>query len=185
MPLRRFAPVGALLVLAAVACRDEAVTSVEVAEPPSPTTAVPVTVAPASSAPASSAPTTAVPVTVAPASSAPTTAVPVTVAPASSAPASVAPTTEAPVSADGSVIELVVVEGELVGGARRESVPLGEEVTIRVSGAGADEVHVHGYDLFVELSGGSGELAFTADIPGVFEVELEGSGTLLVQMEVK
>ena len=72
-----------------------------------------------------------------------------------------------------------------MGGARRESVPLGEKVAVRVSGAGSDHVHVHGYDLFVDLVDGAGELTFTASIPGVFEIELEDSGTLLVQMEVK
>lgn len=117
---------------------------------------------------------------VAPASSAPTTVVPTTAALVTTA-----PTTEAPVSTDGSVIELVVARGELVGGARRESVSLGEEVTVRVSGAGSDHVHVHGYDLFVDLVDGVGELTFTASIPGVFEIELEDSGTLLVRMEVK
>ena len=79
----------------------------------------------------------------------------------------------------------MLVGDELDGGARRESVPLGEEVTVRVSGTSTDHVHVHGYDLFVDLIDGSGELTFTASIPGVFEIELEGSGTLLVQMEVK
>jgi hypothetical protein len=31
---------------------------------------------------------------------------------------------------------------------------------------------------------GEGELTFAALIPGVFEVELEGSGSLLVQLQV-
>ena len=180
MLLRRFAPVGALLVLAAVACRGEAITTVEVAEPPVPVSSAPITVAPTTKAPAMVAPVSSAPATVAP-----TTKAPAMVAPVSSAPATVAPTTEAPDSADGSVIELVVVGGELVGGARRESVSLGEEVTVRVSGAGSDHVHVHGYDLFVDLVDGAGELIFTASIPGVFEIELEDSGMLLVQMEVK
>ena len=175
MPLRRSALVGALLALAAVACRGEAVTTVEVAEPLEPTTAAPVTAAQTTAAPASSPPTTA-----ATAFSAPVTAVP-----ASSAPVTVAPSTEAPVSADDSVIDLVIIGNELEGGARRQSVPLGEEVTVRVSGTSTDHVHIHGYDLFIDLADGSGELTFLADIPGVFEIELEGSHTLLVQMEVK
>lgn len=184
MPLRRFALVGALLALTAVACGGEAVTTVEVAEHLEPTTAAPVTVAQTTAAPASSPPTTAAPAS-APVTVAPTTEAPVTVAPTTVAPATVVPTTEAPVSADDSVIDLVVIGNELEGGARRQSVPLGEEITVRVSGTSTDHVHVHGYDLFIDLAGGSGELTFLADIPGVFEIELEGSGTLLVQMEVK
>jgi hypothetical protein len=86
--------------------------------------------------------------------------------------------------AAGTVIELVVVGNELEGGARRESAPLGTEVTIRVSGDSDDEVHVHGYDVSVDLVDGAGELTFPALIPGVFEIELEEAGTLLVQLEV-
>ena len=185
MPLRRSAFVGALLALVTVACRGEAVTTVEVAEHLEPTTAAPVTVAQTTAAPASSPPTTAAPASSAPVTAAPTTEAPVTAAPTSAAPVTVAPTAEAPVSADDSVIDLVVNGNELEGGARRQSVPLGEEITVRVSGTSTDHVHIHGYDLFIDLAGGSGELTFLADIPGVFEIELEGSGTLLVQMEVK
>ena len=94
-------------------------------------------------------------------------------------------TSEAQVVDAGSVIDLKVIGTELEGGARRESIPLGEKVTVRVSGTSTDHVHIHGYDLFIELADGAGELIFSADIPGVFEIELEGSGTLLVQMEVK
>ena len=185
MSLRRFAPVGALLALTAVACRGEAGTTVEVAEHSAPASSAPVTVAPTTAAPAPVVPTTEVPASSAPASSAPASSGPVTVAPTTAAPVTVAPTTETPVSADGSVIDLVVIGNELEGGARRQSVPLGEEITVRVSGTSTDHVHIHGYDLFIDLAGGSGELTFLADIPGVFEIELEGSGTLLVQMEVK
>ena len=96
-----------------------------------------------------------------------------------------AATTPDPVGQDpGNLIELVVTGGDLIGGARTERVPLGEEVVLRVTGDSDDEVHVHGYDLFVHLSDGEGELTFTADIPGVFEVELEGSHQLLVSLEV-
>lgn len=84
----------------------------------------------------------------------------------------------------GPVIDLVIVDGKLDGGARRESVAVGDMVTIRVTGNSDDEVHVHGYDLFVDLVDGAGELTFEASIPGVFEIELEGPHTLLVRLEV-
>jgi hypothetical protein len=84
----------------------------------------------------------------------------------------------------GTLIELVVGGGEIEGGARRESVSLGENVTVRVSGDSTDRVHIHGYDQYIPLTDGEGEITFPALIPGVFEVELEGSGTLLIQLEV-
>ena len=86
--------------------------------------------------------------------------------------------------AAGPVIELEVIDGRLEGGARREAVNLGDTVTLRVSGNSRDEVHIHGYALFVRLEDGAGELVFDASIPGVFEVELEGSHTLLIRLEV-
>lgn len=85
---------------------------------------------------------------------------------------------------EGPIIDLVIVDGKLDGGARRESAAVGDTVTIRVSGNSNDEVHVHGYDLFVDLVDGAGQLTFEASIPGVFEIELEGSHTLLVRLEV-
>jgi len=48
-----------------------------------------------------------------------------------------------------------------------------------------DEVHVHGYDLFADVAPGApATINFVADIPGVWEVELEGAGALLVELEV-
>ena len=82
------------------------------------------------------------------------------------------------------VIELLLVDGALEGGARRESVALGDTVMLRVSGNTEDEVHIHGYDLYIHLTEGAGELTFEASIPGVFEVELERSHTLLIRLEV-
>ena len=107
-----------------------------------------------------------------------------TASPPSSTPSTGLPVDEDPEEAGGLVINLAIADGKLEGGARRESVQLGDTVTLRVSGNSNDEVHVHGYDFFVHLVEGTGELTFEASIPGVFEIELEGSHTLLVRMEV-
>ncbi len=83
------------------------------------------------------------------------------------------------------VIEITVTGGQPSGGPVGEEVPLGTEVSIQVTADAADEVHLHGYDLTAEVAPGQlGEITFTADIPGQFEVELEGSGTLLVELSV-
>jgi len=61
----------------------------------------------------------------------------------------------------------------------------GDTVTFRVVNDEAEEVHVHGYDIKKELEPGKTEtVSFKADIPGIFEIELEGSGTLLAQLKV-
>ncbi len=87
-------------------------------------------------------------------------------------------------SVEGVVIEVTIADGEVTGPAR-PSVAVGETVTIVVTSDVADELHVHGYDLFVTLAPGTpAELEFTADIPGIFEVELEGSHQLVFDLEV-
>ena len=61
----------------------------------------------------------------------------------------------------------------------------GETVRFRVVNDEAEEVHVHGYDIKKELEPGKVEtVSFKATITGIFEIELEGSGTLLAQLKV-
>jgi hypothetical protein len=61
----------------------------------------------------------------------------------------------------------------------------GETVRFRVVHDEPEEVHVHGYDITKELEPGKVEtVSFKADIPGIFEIELEGSHMLLAQLKV-
>lgn len=155
------------------------------AVPPATVTAVTTTSAPpATAAPTTAAPPATVAATTTTAAVTTTTAVPTTAAPTTAAaPATTVAPTAVPQPA-GTIIDLEVTDGQIAGGARREAARLGEEVTIRVSGNSADHVHVHGYDLFLHLTEGARELVFTADIPGVFEIELEEAGITLIQLEV-
>ena len=83
------------------------------------------------------------------------------------------------------VIELVIVGGDVQGGVRRERVKLNSEVTIRATSDVADELHVHTYDLKVDLvPGRAADLTLLARIPGVFEVELEERGKKVLELEV-
>ena len=80
----------------------------------------------------------------------------------------------------------MVVTDDGVDGEDRYDVPLGEEVTITVTSTFADEVHVHSYDLFAELEPDvPGRITFVADVPGVFEVELENAGVPLFELVVE
>jgi hypothetical protein len=73
-----------------------------------------------------------------------------------------------------------------VDGPARPTVARGEAVLIVVTADANDEVHVHGYDLFADVAPGvPAEISFTADIPGIFEVELETSRLLLFELQVE
>ena len=93
-----------------------------------------------------------------------------------------ATTTTAP---SGSVAAFTFTGGN-VSGDSRVTVKLGDQVTIRMVSDVAEEVHVHTYDLTVDLEPGvPGEITFTADIPGVHEVELEDSHLRITSLEVQ
>jgi hypothetical protein len=77
-------------------------------------------------------------------------------------------------------IELRFVGGAVVGGVARQAVPLGSTVQLVVSSDVADEVHLHGYDRKVDVpAGGTATLSLVANVPGVFDVELESRSTPL------
>lgn len=108
-------------------------------------------------------------------------------APTSAAP-SAAATSAAPAprpSPTATVIEVTYAGGEVTGADARVDVELGEQVVLRFTSDVAEEIHVHGYDLYTDLLPGTpAEIAFTADIPGSFEVELHGAGRPLYQLRV-
>jgi hypothetical protein len=98
-----------------------------------------------------------------------------------------ATTTAVPAGGESEgVIELSIVGGDVEGGVRREKVAQGSQVTLRVTSDIEDELHVHGYDLKLDLTPGqSADLTFLARIPGVFEVELEGRSKKVLELEVR
>lgn len=76
--------------------------------------------------------------------------------------------------------------GEVTGTNNRVEVTQGETVLLVIDSDVAERVHVHGYDLFLDVGpGDAATLMFTADIPGVFEVEFEDSGVLIAELEVR
>ncbi len=96
------------------------------------------------------------------------------------------PTVAPAVTAEGRQrIEVTFVGGAVRGGVLRFGVPLGSAVELVVASDVADQVHVHGYDrLSYVTAGASTILRFTADLPGVFDVELEQRGAPLAQLQV-
>ena len=87
--------------------------------------------------------------------------------------------------ATGNLVSVTYRNGT-VEGASRQRAPLGQPVIVRVTSDVAEEVHVHGYDKRADVAaGGTVDLRFDANIPGVFEVELERSHRLLFTLEVR
>ena len=82
---------------------------------------------------------------------------------------------------------VVEVKGNKVSGVEDTvEVAVGEEVILVVSSDKPDEVHVHGYDETDDVGPKErAEIEFTADIPGVFEVELEEAAQLLFELQVQ
>src|SRR5262249_8619853 len=94
-----------------------------------------------------------------------------------SAPAPAAPTVR--------TINIKVHGGKPSGDSGRVTVALGTPVLPAVSSDAAEEIHGHGYDRKAKIPAGApGSIAFTANTPGVFEVELENSKLALLQLQV-
>jgi hypothetical protein len=96
------------------------------------------------------------------------------------------PATTVPAGPEADVVLEVVVEaGSVIEGGGRESVPIGSTVALVVMSDVAEEIHLHGYDVELAVEPGvPAVLGFAADIPGVFEVELHGSGLGLWDLEI-
>ena len=87
--------------------------------------------------------------------------------------------------AAGERIEITVSGGQ-VQGPGSVAVDAGTEVELLVTSDVADHIHVHGYDLLQDVAAGETvSLSFTADLPGTWEVELEDSGTHLLELQVQ
>ena len=87
---------------------------------------------------------------------------------------------------DGTVIEVGYAGGNVDVESERFSVPLGSEVTVKVMSDVVEELHVHGFDLHADVGPDQdGVVTFTADVPGLFEVELEESKLFLFELAVE
>lgn len=85
----------------------------------------------------------------------------------------------------------VLISARVEGGKaqvveRRVRISLGQIVRLEITSDASDELHVHGYEKKAEVV--AGELLvyeFLADIPGVFEIEMERARLSLVEIEVR
>jgi hypothetical protein len=111
-----------------------------------------------------------------------------TTTPQPSAPTMTAPDATTPVAPPRAQFTVIrVSNGKPVGGVRTIRVTSDSRARIEVrSPDTSDEVHLHGYDVKRDLNaGGRARLSFKADAEGIFELELEGSGTQIARIEVQ
>jgi hypothetical protein len=86
----------------------------------------------------------------------------------------------------GVLVEAKVTGSNVETASKRVRVDLGQKVRVQVEADRAEEVHVHGYDLKGDVAPGKPAIIdFTANVPGVFEVELEESGLKLFELQVQ
>ncbi|MFY9488588.1 MAG: hypothetical protein WAP35_07845 [Solirubrobacterales bacterium] len=81
----------------------------------------------------------------------------------------------------------VEADGPLLraGSVKEISVSNGETVRFRARSDSADELHIHGYDKYVKLPPGkTATYSFKANIEGVFEIELHGTGEIVAELRV-
>lgn len=78
-----------------------------------------------------------------------------------------------------------LIGGEPAGGVERLEHSRGDRVRFRVISDTPEELHVHGYDVVAGLEPGEPRtVQFDAEIDGVFEVELHGSGVQIARLQV-
>ncbi|MFK0251820.1 hypothetical protein ACIQUM_44585 [Amycolatopsis azurea] len=88
-------------------------------------------------------------------------------------------------SAETKTVKFSVTEGKRTAGPEEVAVRTGENVALEVISDQADELHVHGYDKAAQLAPGvPGTVSFTANIDGIFEVELHKSGAAVTKLRV-
>ncbi len=80
---------------------------------------------------------------------------------------------------------IVVSNGEPVDGVAELDYQKGDRIQFVVRSDVDEQIHLHGYDVSKEIAaGGSVRFDLTADIEGVFEVELENSAVPIAEIKV-
>jgi hypothetical protein len=82
-------------------------------------------------------------------------------------------------------LTIVVQQGEPKGGIKTFKVKQGDRVAVVVRSDIQDSVHLHGYDIERPMTNGKSRIAFTATVPGRFDIELEDHGLLLARVQVE
>jgi hypothetical protein len=76
-------------------------------------------------------------------------------------------------------------DGAPVGGEQELRYERGDTIRLRFVSDAAGEVHIHGFDRYVQVGPSPKTARFRADLEGIFEVEDHGSGEVLAMLEIR
>ena len=109
-----------------------------------------------------------------------------TVAASTTDSASTAPRETTPAAPPSPREETIRMRGRApVGEPRTLEFSSGETIRLRFSSDVAEEVHIHGFDEYVDVpAGGTATARFEGELEGIFEVEAHGSGELLAKLKI-
>jgi hypothetical protein len=93
-------------------------------------------------------------------------------------------TPESPDSA-GTSIHITVKDGEVTPAGDRVKAKVGEPITLHIDADTAGEIHVHSTpEQEIEFAEGSSTKELTVEQPGIVDLELHDSDTVIVQLQV-
>ena len=100
-------------------------------------------------------------------------------------PTTTTPTTTTPTTVPPKVKTIVIKDGTAVGGIQPITVGKGDRIRFKVTSDAPWNVHLHGYDVEKPVAPGApASYSLPADIPGVFEVEIEDTSTQIAKLTV-
>ena len=81
---------------------------------------------------------------------------------------------------------ITVKNGKAVGGVQTVSVKKGDRARFKVVSDADHEIHLHGFDIAKDVkAGGSVTYNVKTDAPGIYEFEIEDTGTKIGQVKVE
>ena len=75
--------------------------------------------------------------------------------------------------------------GKPAGGEQTLEYESGDTIRLRFVSDARGEVHIHGFDRYVQVGTSPKTTRFKADLEGIFEVEEHGSGEILAMLEIR
>lgn len=103
--------------------------------------------------------------------------------PTTTAPALETTTTSVP---ESELLEILLEDGAPIDGVVRIEVEVGDMVEFRITSDHDDELHVHGFDHYIDLPANETvEVSFVAEAPGIFEIESHRRHRLVAELVVQ